>query len=508
METSFSGKLEVGTYNALVSPQVNEMSATFRRMAVSNLDLRRNCQRMSSYVALLSSFCFLLSVRGEVLNLVEPPNYSEQPVPSYIHQDNTLSENPITNLGALLGRVLFYDRRLSSNGQVSCASCHQQQHAFSDPESFSRGVSGETNRRSMRLINVRFSDGQQMFWDKRARDVETQATMPIRDHLEMGFSGQGGQPPFEALLTELRSIEDYRLLFSTVFGDSAVTESRMQLALAQFIRSIQSFDSPYDEGRAMITSEIEDFPNFSEAQNRGKWLFNSSPLHGGAGCASCHRPPEFGIDSASQGNGITGSRNGDQDFSVTRAPTLRDLVDIRGRPHSAFMHDSSLANLVDVVSHYANVDDLVPNLDSRVRLNSFLFMNAEVENNPFSEQGKLDLVSFLATLTGTGVYTDSKWSDPFSPKGDLNIQLLSDESLEFQIIKTTLRSYLRLRLRVAPHLIYRLEKSTDLENWVPIEFILAEAGTVYLLFPVATEQENAFHRLVFRLEDQPLRSSP
>jgi cytochrome c peroxidase len=270
---------------------VNELSANFKRFVLSILIPQVNCLRMNSYTALVSCFSFLLSVQGEVLNLVEPPNYAAQSVPDFIRRDNSHPDNPITNLGALLGRVLFYDRRLSSSDQVSCGSCHQQQHAFSDPDDFSKGVNGITQRRSMRLINVRFSNEHQMFWDERARDIETQTTMPIRDHLEMGFSGQEGQPPFEELLSKLRSIEEYRILFSTVSGDSSISESRIQIALAQLVKSMQSFYSIYDKGRSMVTSEIEDFPNFTEAQNRGKRLFNVSPLEGGTGCASCHRPP-------------------------------------------------------------------------------------------------------------------------------------------------------------------------------------------------------------------------
>ena len=274
-------------------------------------------------------------------------------------------------------------------------------------------------------------------------------------------------------------------MFSTAFGDSSISESRIQFALAQFLRSIQSFDSVYDKGRTMVTSEIEDFPNFTEAENRGKRLFNLSPIEGGTGCASCHRPPEFGIESGSQGNGITGSRGGNMDFSVIRAPTLRDLVDAKGRPHSAFMHDSSLPTLEDVVSHYANVNVLVPNLDSRVLLNSFLFSDEGIQTNPFLGQGKADLVSFLMTLTGSSVYTDPKWADPFSPDGQLDLRLMSDDSLDFQIIRSTSSLFLDLRLRVAPHQIYRLEKSTDLKNWTPLEFILGEVGKVHFLFPIS-----------------------
>lgn len=172
------------------------------------------------------------------------------------------------------------------------------------------------------------------------------------------------------------------------------------------------------------------------------------------------------------------------------------------------MHDSSLPTLEDVVSHYANVNVLVPNLDSRVLLNSFLFSDEGIQTNPFLGQGKADLVSFLMTLTGSSVYTDPKWADPFSPDGQLDLRLMSDDSLDFQIIRSTSSLFLDLRLRVAPHQIYRLEKSTDLKNWTPLEFILGEVGKVHFLFPISKGEEKVFHRLVFRKEDQPLASFP
>lgn len=111
-----------------------------------------------------------------VLDLTELANYANQPVPSYIVHDNTPADNPITDAGATLGRVLFYDQRLSRNNTVSCASCHDQGHAFSDPDVASSGVAGTTGRHSMRLINARFNREVRFFWDERAASVEDQAS--------------------------------------------------------------------------------------------------------------------------------------------------------------------------------------------------------------------------------------------------------------------------------------------------------------------------------------------
>ncbi|WAC02193.1 cytochrome-c peroxidase [Lacinutrix neustonica] len=136
-------------------------------------------------------------------------NYSEQYSPAYVTKDNTPAGNPITNEGATLGRILFYDKNLSVNNTVSCSSCHKQELAFSDDNTLSTGVDGSTGRHSMRLINTRFSNENRFLRDERANSLEEQTTMPIQDHVEMGFSGENGDLNFEDLITETRK---YRIL--------------------------------------------------------------------------------------------------------------------------------------------------------------------------------------------------------------------------------------------------------------------------------------------------------
>ncbi|MBG7606921.1 MAG: cytochrome-c peroxidase [Verrucomicrobia bacterium] len=205
----------------------------------------------------------------KTLDLTRPENYANQPVPAYITKDNTPAGNEITDLGATLGRVLFYDKRLSRNDTVSCSSCHNQQDGFGDTSTASTGVAGTTGRHSMRLINSRFSNEEKFFWDERAASVEDQATQPIQDHVEMGFSGADDDPSFSDLVVKLSAIEEYRVLFQGVFGDATVTEERVGKALAQFVRSIQSFDSKYDEGRT-DRNDDQDFLNFTANENAGK----------------------------------------------------------------------------------------------------------------------------------------------------------------------------------------------------------------------------------------------
>jgi cytochrome c peroxidase len=161
----------------------------------------------------------------KILDLTKPANYANQSRPIYITKDNTPANNAITNLGATLGRVLFYDKRLSRNNSISCSSWHSQADAFSDNATASTRVAGSTGRHSMRLVNARFSTEQKFFWDKRAASAEAQTTQPIQDHVEMGFSGPSGDPGFSDLVAKLGAIEEYQVLFQGVFGSSQINEA-------------------------------------------------------------------------------------------------------------------------------------------------------------------------------------------------------------------------------------------------------------------------------------------
>jgi len=365
-------------------------------LALSCTEQEELLQESVSYEAVQTTF-------ENSIDLNSLPDYEGQEIPNYITKDNTVN-NPVTNEGAILGRVLFYDKNLSVDNTISCSSCHQQSKAFGDSELVSTGVNGETGRHSMRLINSRFSDETQFFWDERAQTLEIQTTLPIQDHNEMGFSGENGDPDLDDLIAKLQSIDYYQELFDFAYGDEEVTQVRIQNALAQFIRSIQSFDSKFDQGRAEVNNITTDFSNFTTEENLGKRLFLDPPGAGGAGCAGCHRPPEFDIDPSSRNNGVIGliGENG-QDLTNTRSPSLRDLFDPGGELNGPLMHDGSFNSLLDVVNHYNLIDEPNQNLDPRLR----------GQNLNLSDEEKEALVAFVKTLSGTAVYTDERWSDPF-----------------------------------------------------------------------------------------------
>jgi cytochrome c peroxidase len=367
------------------------------------------------WIALLPVSMVLMAT---TIHLNQLDNYAGQTLPAYITKDQMPANNPITNGGATLGRVLFYDKALSANQTISCASCHKQAFAFGDTAVRSVGLTqGLTGRHSMRLINTRFADETHFFWDERASSLENQTTQPIQDHIEMGFSGQNGQPDLDSLRRRLSALPRYQILFPFVFGDSLITEQRIQFALAQFIRSIQSFDSKFDQGLAQTNNLQAPFPNFTQQENQGKALFLNPPPQGGAGCQGCHRAPEFDIDPNTGNNGVTavaGNPNQD-DFTNTRAPSLRDVFNPNGNLNGPLMHNGNFTSALQVINHYNAVpqNPQNPNLDQRLQ--------GPGGNLNLNTTQKDALVAFLKTLTGSNVYTDPKWSDPFDAQGQITI---------------------------------------------------------------------------------------
>lgn len=362
----------------------------------------------------------ILETFGTKINPNALPNYANQAVPNYIRKDNT-GNNPITDEKAILGRVLFYDKNLSIDNTISCASCHKQALAFSDTTLASLGVQGGVaTRHSMRLINSRFATEAKFFWDERAATLEAQVTSPIQDHAEMGFSGQNGRPNLAALLTKLGGIAYYQELFTLAFGSSAVTEPRMQQALAAFIRSIQSFDSKFDVGRATAANDAAPFQNFTAQENLGKQLFltppvfnpNSVRISGGAGCQGCHAAPEFDIDPNTRNNGVVRriAAGGALDLTNTRSPSLRDVVNSTGGSNGPFMHNGVFATLQNVMGHY----NTIPIVQGNNSLDARLMPGGIGQNLNLTPAETAALVAFVRTLSGRDVYTNEKWSDPFT----------------------------------------------------------------------------------------------
>ena len=396
--------------------------------------------------AVLLATCVVHGAYAQV-DLNNLRNYANQFVPSYITKDNTPVNNPISDAGATLGRVLFYDSHLSSNSSVSCASCHQQQKAFSDQDARSEGIDGNlTDRHSMRLVNARFGEEEKFRWDESASSLEEQMTLPIRKATEMGFSGDNGNPGFNDLIARMKTLPYYKALFKRAFGTQEITEQKMQYALAQFVRSIQSFDTKYDQGRAMVNSDLEDFPNFTADENAGKRLFiedyewevdqitvdpvGGNPggtfdaahrISGGLNCATCHGGPEFDIDEDSLNNGFVRASppgpGAPLDTEVFRSPTLRDMINPDGTLNGGMFHSGLATNLNLIFAHYdfRRLDPDNPNLDPRMTRDGL------PQWLDVTQQERQQIFAFLRTLTGSDVYTNEKWSDPFDGLGLLTV---------------------------------------------------------------------------------------
>lgn len=384
-------------------------------------------------IALSASFeeSALLNNEKGLIDLDDLFNYANQEIPEKAIF-NFNKDNPIRDETATLGRVLFYDKQLSLNGSTACASCHQQENAFGDSSVVSRGFDGRlTERHAMRLVNVGFSFDHLRFWDKRGNGLERTVTQPFKNDIEMGFSDTEGRPGFDSLMNRMRTLDYYEPLFEKAYGDAEITESRMQVALAHFIRSIISFDSKFDEGFSKVSSEVEVFSNFTDIENEGKRLFFASsllrdvlPEQSGAFCGVCHKVPGFGLLHLSDNNGITGVAGDAEaiDLTIERSPSLRNLVKPDGSPLGPFMHDGSLATLEDVMDHY----DSIPFNPANTNLSGLLFPDDDGSINLQLGQEKKDaIVAFMKTLTGRDIFTNEKWSNPFDDNGQLRVRAQS-----------------------------------------------------------------------------------
>lgn len=313
---------------------------------------------------------------------------------------------PFTDAGVTLGRVLFWDTRLSVNSTVSCATCHMPARAFGDTARFSAGFEGvgRTAMHSMRLVNARFNESGRYFWDRRAVTLEAQTTEPIKDPVEMGFDASHGG--FGALTARLDTIPLYPALFRRVFGDDDITEPRIRQALAQYLRSLVSVSSRFDLAYAAVfdanlpgggTNPGVPFPAFTAEENLGKQLFLAPPPQG-MGCAGCHVPPTFSLSAGSRSNGLDASET-----RIFRSPSLKNVART-----SRFMHDGRFTTLEQVVAFYDHEVVASPSLDARLQSSPGV---ARVHNRSASDLAAL--VAFLRTLTDDVMLANPKFGDPF-----------------------------------------------------------------------------------------------
>jgi cytochrome c peroxidase len=313
--------------------------------------------------------------------------------------DNTPANNPITNPGANLGRVLFYDKRLSANDTVSCASCHLQAAGFSDPEKLSRGfLGGHTARNSMGLSNARFYARGRFFWDERAATLEIQTLLPIQDSIEMGLT-------LQQMEAKLAGISIYPPLFQAAFGTPDVTADRVSRALSQFVRAMVTYQSKFDQAFAL---GVNGTPNFSAVftpeELRGQALFGGGP--GGLGCNRCHGtaahisvlPENNGLDAVFTDAGAGRGR--------FKSPSLRNI-----EVTAPYMHDGRFATLEEVIEFYNSGVQDSPDLSPLMREGNL--PTGAVRRLNLTPQQKADLKAFMLTLTDRTFLADPAFSNPF-----------------------------------------------------------------------------------------------
>ncbi|MEO6406463.1 MAG: cytochrome c peroxidase [Ferruginibacter sp.] len=283
--------------------------------------------------------------------------------------DNTPATNPITNDGATLGRVLFYDKHLSQNNTISCASCHKEETSFNDNLAFSLGFAGgSTTRSSMPLLNVRFYKSGKMFWDERSLTLEDQVLQPIQNHVEMGLT-------ITEMLSKISALNYYPLLFQKAFGGTAIDSQKISRALAQFVRSIVPYQSKYDLVK-------QGFTTFTPEEQQGETLF----LNAGAPatCASCHKPPLF--------------------VNSDPRPTfgLLDPID-RGINNTGNFKVGTLRNIATNPPYFHNGS--VPSLQA--------MFTSNIPAHRVAPQDVQNLLAFMQTLTDNSIFTEPRFSDPF-----------------------------------------------------------------------------------------------
>ncbi len=309
---------------------------------------------------------------------------------------SNLNNNPITNEGATLGRVLFYDTKLSANNKISCASCHIQENGFSDPATFSSGfLGGETRRNSMTLGNTLYT--LRFFWDHRTNDLSDQVLLPIQDELEMGSD-------LDALTEELSTTSYYPALFEAAFGNDTISSDLISNALTQFVNSMTAHSSKYDAGFD------NGFSNFTAQEEMGRVLFFESGLN----CNQCHTNANF-MSTSAMNNGLIHNESDLGQMEVTqiesdkyqfRVPTIRNIA-----LTAPYMHDGRFDTLEEVLDHYSTGIQSYPNLDDRLTTTGMVGGPPRQMN--LTDDEKAALIAFMGTLTDEVLVTDERWSDPF-----------------------------------------------------------------------------------------------
>lgn len=296
------------------------------------------------------------------------------------------TDNPLTVEGIALGKKLFFDKILSIDNTISCASCHAPELAFSDNKAFSLGVNNQSGERNaMPLFNLAWADvllsgTHKYFWDGRKATLEDQVLGPIADPKEMNKT-------YAQVVQDLRMHPVYPSLFKQAFGADSITITQVIKAIAQFERTLISSNSKFDKykrGELML----------SESEFRGLAIFSTEK----GDCFHCHGNelnPLFtdfkfrnnGLDSIHTDKGLGGLTGNDPDIGLFKTPSLRNLSFT-----APYMHDGRFATLEQVIEFYNSGTKDGATTDEVIRKH---FPQGGLNLTP---DEKNDLLNFLKTL--------------------------------------------------------------------------------------------------------------
>jgi cytochrome c peroxidase len=377
------------------------------------------------------------AILNRTLNLeLYPPSYKIV-LPSHL-ANSGLFARQVKDEKAVLGRVLFYDKSLSSNGKISCGSCHKQEIGFADNTPTSKGVEDrQGTRNSIALASVanfsayygtdlNGSGAIRFFWDNRAATAKDQAKGSLANHDEMNMN-------MAEVVRAIKTKDYYAPLFKKAFVEkenpsesdiiNTMSDENILDAISSFVDAMGSYSSKFDKeaaratGTSYNTNAVElDFSGFSAAENRGKALYQTN-------CAGCHSPvmgrPLFNYAN----NGLDGNFTSDlgvggvaefQSESMSKGafkvPTLRNIA-----LTAPYMHDGRFANLEAVIEHYSTGIKNSPTLSTLLLNNN----SGSPKRMNFTETQKADLLAFLGTMTDNTITNKndlligSKFSDPF-----------------------------------------------------------------------------------------------
>ncbi|MCS6991992.1 MAG: cytochrome-c peroxidase [Chitinophagales bacterium] len=350
--------------------------------------MRKICISIFSVYGILLMACSKDSQSFEPTPLnLSYPSWVEQ----YVGKPHLPADNPLTVEGFELGRRLFYDTRLSADGSMSCASCHQQQYSFDDNRAFSIGVDGTVGKRNaMPLINLAWS--KSFFWDGRRPSLELQAHDPVVSPSEL-------KNTWPQVVARLQADPEIVERFFRAFGSRSIDSTLIVKAIAQFERTLISFNSRYD--RYVYQN---DTLALTEQERRGYQIFLNEGL-----CNHCHTEPLFtdqafrnnGLDAVPADAGRGGVTGNPADFGTFKVPTLRNIA-----LTAPYMHDGRFQTLEEVVQHYS--DGIVPhspNLD--------VHLQGVGTGVALTAQQQADLVAFLRALTDSTFISNTAFQNPY-----------------------------------------------------------------------------------------------